>query len=105
MVEKLITEVLFEDDCAIMVRKENHKQTLVKHFVKASRFFGLTINLEKIEVLAQADTIHPHPYTTTDATRFNCVESFRYLGNTISANESVDSAVSSRIRKASYLED
>ena len=48
---KLILEALFADDCALMAHDENHLQMILNHFAKASKMFGLTISLIKIEVL------------------------------------------------------
>ena len=99
---KLILEALFADDCALMAHDENHLQTIVNHFAKASKMFGLTISLGKTEVLVQAaNTDRPQPKITIDGEQLKCVENFRYLGSTISADGSLDKEIESRISKAS----
>ena len=81
---KLILEALFADDCALMAHDENHLQTIVNHFAKASKMFGLTISLGKTEVLVQAaNTDRPQPKITIDGEQLKCVENFRYLGKAL----------------------
>ena len=50
---RLITEALFNDDCALMAHQENHLQTIVNRFAKASKVFCLMMSLRKMEVLLQ----------------------------------------------------
>ena len=101
--EKLILEALFADDCALMAHKENHLQVIVDRFADAARLFDLTISLGKTEVLVQPEpnTIRPQPAVTIDEVQLKCVDSFKYLGSTISADESLDKEITSRIQKAS----
>ena len=102
-VERLILEALFADDCALLAHKENHLQTIVNRFAEASKLFGLTISLGKTEVMVQAapNTTKPQPAITIDGVQLKCVESFKYLGSTISADGSLDKEITSRIQKAS----
>jgi hypothetical protein len=101
--EKLILEALFADDCALMAHKENHLQVIVDRFAEASRLFGLTISLGKTEVMVQAapNTTKPPPVITINGTTLKCVESFKYLGSTISSDGSLDKEITARIQKAS----
>ena len=101
--EKLIIETIFADDCALMAYRENHLQTIDDHFAEASRLFGLIINLGKTEVLAQAvpNTTRPQANITIEGIQLKCVESFKYLRSTISADGSPESKISYRIHKAS----
>ena len=84
-------------------QRENHPQTIVDRFAEASRLFGLTITLGKMKVLDQAapNTIRAQPHITIEAVQLKCVESFKYLGSTISSNGLLDREISSRIHKAS----
>ena len=50
-IEELITELLFADDCALLVHTEGALQQIVNRFSDAAKNFGLTISLEKTEVL------------------------------------------------------
>ena len=101
--EKLILEALFADDCALMAHKENHLQVIVDRFADAARLFGLTISLGKTEVLVQPapNTTRPQPVITIDEVQLKCVDSFKYLGSTISADGSLDKEITSRSQKAS----
>ncbi|KAK4323900.1 hypothetical protein Pmani_005428 [Petrolisthes manimaculis] len=64
-VERLVTEALFADDCALMAHTEADLQLIVNKFAEASRLFGLTISLGKTEVLYQPSPASPehHPPT------------------------------------------
>ena len=52
-IEKLITEPLFADDCALLADTEEVLQHIVNRFSDAAKNFGLTISLKKTEVLYQ----------------------------------------------------
>ena len=101
--EKLILEALFADDCALIAHSETHLQVIVDRFADAARLFGLTISLGKTEVLFQPapKTTRSLPVITIEGTQLKCVESFKYLGSTISADGSLDKEITSRIQKAS----
>ena len=49
--EELITEPLFADGCAIFTHIEEAVQYIFNRFSDAAKNFGLTISLEKTEVL------------------------------------------------------
>lgn len=101
--ERLIREALFADDCALMAHHENHLQTIVDRFSTASKLFGLTISLSKTEVLFQpapGSTVN-QPCITIDGTQLANVNTFKYLGSTISCDGSLDQEINARIQKAS----
>ena len=102
--ERLITEALFADDCALMAHQENHLQTIVDKFSEASKMFGLTISLGKTEVLLQPapDSDPQPPCITINGTQLKNVDSFKYLGSTISSDSTLDKEIAARIQKASY---
>ena len=50
-IEELITDLLFADDCALLTHTEKALQHIVNHFSDTAKNFGLTIGLEKTEVL------------------------------------------------------
>ena len=52
------TQVLFTDDCALVAHIEQDLQWMLDCSSKASKLFGLTISLGKMEVLHQ-----PAPYS------------------------------------------
>ena len=43
-IEKLITELLFADNCALLAHTEEALQHIVNHFSDAAENFGLTIS-------------------------------------------------------------
>lgn len=69
--EKLIHETLFVYDWALMAQKENHLQTIIGRFGKASQLFEHAINLRKTKVQAQVTqnknkpTNHHHQWQHT----------------------------------------
>ncbi|XP_056681282.1 uncharacterized protein LOC130458733 [Monodelphis domestica] len=101
--ERLILEALFADDCALMAHQENHLQTIVDRFSTATKLFGLTISLGKIEVLFQPAPGRPtnQPCITVDGTQLSNVNTFKYLGSTIANDGSLDHEINARIQKAS----
>ena len=52
-IEKLIIELLFADDCALLAHTEETLQHIVNRFSHAAANFGLTISLKKTDVLYQ----------------------------------------------------
>ena len=52
-IEKLITELLFADDCTLLAHMEEALQHVINCFSDAANNFGLTISLKKSEVLYQ----------------------------------------------------
>ena len=50
-VKKIVLDALFADDCALIAHTDSDLQIIVNKFAEASRLFGLTISLGKIEVL------------------------------------------------------
>ncbi|KAM9318546.1 LOW QUALITY PROTEIN: latent-transforming growth factor beta-binding protein 4 [Pholidichthys leucotaenia] len=107
VLERLIAEALFADDCALMAHEENHLQTIVNRFSIASKMFGLTISLGKTEVLFQPalNSVCQEPNITIDGTQLKSVDTFKYLGTTISNDASLDKEVAARIQKASQATD
>ena len=103
-VERLVTEALFADDCALMVHTEVDLQLIVSKFAEASQLFGLTISLGKTEVLYQpspASTVNDPPTILIGDTALKTVEHFKYLGSVVSSDCSLDREISTRINKAS----
>ena len=96
--EVLIRELLFADDAALASHSEAGLQRLVDKLSHACKEFGLTISLKKTNILAQ-DALTP-PVITIDNTELEVVDSFTYLGSTVSNKASLDVEISSRIAKA-----
>ena len=103
-VERLVTEALFADDCALMAHTEVDLQLIVSKFAEASQLFGFTISLGKTDVLYQpspASTVHDPPTILIGDTDLKTVEHFKYLGSVISSDCSLDREISTRINKTS----
>ena len=96
--ERLIQDLLFADDAALVAHTELALQRLTTCFADASRLFGLEVSLKKTEVMAQGTdsppSIHIGDYP------LNLVSQFKYLGSTISSNLSLEPEISARIAKA-----
>ena len=102
-IEELITELLFADDCALLVHTEDVLQNIVNHFSNAAKNFGLTISLNKTEVLYQPPprVAYSPPYITIDGTNLNGLEHFTDLGSVISNDARVSKDLDNRLSKAS----
>ena len=97
--EVLIREMLFADDAALVAHSEEALQRLITRFADACREFGLTISLKKTEIMGQ--DVSTTPKITIGDHTLEVVESFTYLGSTISNNLSLDTELNTRIGKAS----
>ena len=101
---RLLIEALFTDDCALMAQNEHHLQVVVDKFSEAANKFGLRISLSKTEAFFQTApaTSPQQPCITIDGTQLKNVESFKYLGSTISSDGTLDREITARIQKANY---
>ena len=103
VIEKLITELLFADDCALLAHTEEALQHIVDRFSDAAKNFGLTISLKKTEVLYQPAPREAYspPHISIDGSNLNAVENFTYLGSVISIGATVSKDLDNRLSKAS----
>ena len=99
----LVRDLLYADDCAIVAHSAEELQALTDSLSQATKRFGLTISIKKTEVLFQPSkrSLAPVPQIKIDGKVLNNVESFTYLGSSLSSNNSLDKEISSRIAKAS----
>jgi hypothetical protein len=99
----LLRDFLFADDCALAAHSLDHIQVITNRFAAACHRFGLTISLKKTEVLFQPRPGGPHipPVVTIDGSELKAVNTFCYLGSTLSENAMIDDEITSRIGKAS----
>nr|KAG5703610.1 hypothetical protein BaRGS_000995 [Batillaria attramentaria] len=86
---------------AVTSHTEAGLQELVSRLSNACKEFGLTISLKKTNILAQ-DTDSP-PDISIDNTHLEVVDSFTYLGSTISSSLTLDTEISTRIGKAAAV--
>ena len=98
----LIRELLYADDCAIVAHSEHDLQQLADFLSIATKRFGLTISIKKTEVLFQParGSTASAPKIKIDGKILNCVDSFTYLGSSLSSCNSLDKEISTRIAKA-----
>ena len=86
-----------------MAHKPGDLQAMLNSFSDASKQFGLSISLEKTEVLFQRapNSVAPQPAIFIDDVELKVVNSFKYLGSMISVDGSLDKEIAYRISKAS----
>ncbi|TWW56000.1 hypothetical protein D4764_09G0010500 [Takifugu flavidus] len=94
----VIRHMLFADDAAVVAHSQDHLQTLMDHFSQACQDFSLVISLNKTKTMGQG-TINPPSITINNYT-LEAVNTFTYLGSTITDNLSLDVELSRRIGKA-----
>ena len=101
--ETVIRDLLFADDCALNANQEHEMQQEMNSFSSACDNFGLTISTKKTEVLYQPEPGHPYqePNIAVKGQKLQAVESFTYLGSTLSRAATIDTEINNRIAKAS----
>ena len=83
---------------AIVTHTKEDLQSLGDRFAKSCKEFGLTISINKTNVMVQgADP----PDITINGNHLDIVDQFTYLGSTITNDFSLDADISKRIGKAS----
>eukprot|EP00745_Piridium_sociabile_P017961 TRINITY_DN26814_c0_g1_i11.p1 TRINITY_DN26814_c0_g1~~TRINITY_DN26814_c0_g1_i11.p1 ORF type:complete len:515 (+),score=121.07 TRINITY_DN26814_c0_g1_i11:351-1895(+) len=93
-----IRDMLFADDAALATHTESELQRLMDRFSKACEEFGLTVSLQKTNVMVQ--NAEPPSVTINDHT-LEVVSQFTYLGSIITDNLSLDAELNKRIGRAS----
>ena len=100
--EKLISELLFADDAALVAHTEAALQRVTSCFAEACQLFGLEVSLKKTEVLHQPapKEVYRQPSIHIDRTELNVVNQFTYLGCVISSDAKIDKEIDNRLAKA-----
>ncbi|KAL8609001.1 hypothetical protein ACOMHN_059932 [Nucella lapillus] len=82
---------------------EDDLQRLADSLSAAAKHFGLTINIKKTEVMFQPSkgSTANSPEIKIDGKVLNNIDSFTYLGSSLSFSNSLDKEISNRIAKAS----
>ncbi|BHF72906.1 hypothetical protein SprV_0401597700 [Sparganum proliferum] len=100
-----VHELLFSDDCALNTTSEEEMQRSMDLFSAACKNSGLVINTQKTVVTHQrppnSATPPNAPQISVNGTQLQVVESFPYLGSTLTRNTKIDDEVANRISKAS----
>ena len=102
---KIVREMLFADDSALVAHSEEDIQHLVDRFAGAATQFSLKINIKKTECLYQPPKFHsaaiqPAVISINSEPLTSC-KHFTYLGSTASENARIDQEIASRMGKAS----
>nr|VZI35414.1 unnamed protein product [Spirometra erinaceieuropaei] len=102
-----VHKLFFADDCALNTTSEKDMQRSMDLFSVACENFGLVINTQNTVVMHQPPTTPATPpkapQITINGTQPQLVETFPYLGNTLSSNAKIDDEVARRISKASQV--
>ena len=101
--QALIRELLYADDADFVAYTHEDMQNFMDRFSEASTAFGLTISLKKTKVMCTPAPGKPYtePNIVVNGTRLGVVDTFVYLGSTISRDGTLDAEIYSRIQKAS----
>ena len=99
----LIRECLLADDAALTSHSEGGLQQLVTCFSHACKEFGLTISLKKTNVMAQGAETPPN--IVIDGYPLEVVESFTYLGSTISSSLTIDNMIARAVTVMAQLKE
>ena len=99
---QLVRDLLYADDCDLVTHTEADMQHLMDCISKSCKAFGLTISIEKTEVMFQPVPGNPYaePSILVDGKRLKVVESFEYLGSKLNNSCTLDNEITSRIQKA-----
>ena len=91
----LVRDLLFADDAAVVAHSEQDLQGQMDKISTACKEFGLTISIKKTEVMVQGTESTPEIKLNDHV--LNVVESFTYLGSTISNDLSYNKELNRRI--------
>ena len=112
---RIIWDLLFADDAALVATSFEEAQQLLDRFSVACKAFGLTISIKKTEVIhqppptpkqirgiKQKPPVHTFPETPlrVEGHALNYVKFFTYLGSKINSSGSLDDGIIHRMAKA-----
>nr|VZI50902.1 unnamed protein product [Spirometra erinaceieuropaei] len=94
-----VHELLFAIDCALNTVSEGGMQRNMDPFAADFNNFGLVINTEKTMFMHQPppDAAFNTPHINVDGAQLQVVDTFTYLGSTLTCNTKVDDEVARRI--------
>ncbi len=103
VLEELIQELLYADDCALEAHTLHDIQALTDSFANSASRFGLTINIQKTEVMFQPapGKAYSDPQVNINGVSLKPVSQFCYLGSTLSNDAQLDKEITNRVSKAS----
>ena len=99
----LIRELLYADDADFIAHSEQDMQLIMDCFSSACKAFGLTISIKKTKVMftPPPGTEYYEPSIYVEGVRLDVVNTFPYLGSTMSRDGALDAEIHFRIGKAS----
>ena len=98
--KSLMQALMYADDCALVSHSTSDCQHLLDSFKRATDIFGLTISVQKTEVLYQSLSSPTNPAIQLGNNDLKVSESFTYLGSVISNTATLDKEITTRIQKA-----
>ena len=103
VMEALIRDLLFADDCGLFTHTVGDMQILMNSFADACSRFGLTISIKKTQVMYIPPRGLPYiaPVVTVGNETLEAVGQFTYLGSTVSSDCNLDAEITNRVSKAS----
>ena len=93
--KSLFRDLLYADDCAIVAHSEDDLQRITNSLSVATKRFGLTISIKKTEVMfqpAKGSTANM-PEIKIDGKVLNNVDSFTYLGSSLSSSNNLNASL------------
>lgn len=98
-----ILELQYADDCALVAHTPYALQAALTAIESAYRKMGLSINVQKTEVLCQWGVAAPRvlPIFYISGNELSNVHNFKYLGSILSENCNLDEEIENRLRQAS----
>ena len=105
MRETVLRDFLFANDCAVNFSHEQEMREGIDSFSSACNNFGLTISTKKTEVMFQPapGNQYHEPHRSVNGQTLLVLETFTYLGSTLSRNAKIDAEINIRISNEQYL--
>ena len=99
----LIRELLYADDADFVAHSEEEMQFIMDRFSASCTAFGLTISIKKTKVMftPPPGTAYIEPSIFVNGFKLEAVNTFVYLGSTMSRDGTLDAEITHRIEKAS----
>ena len=99
MKETVLRDFLFADDCVLNANDEQEMQAEMDGFSAACNNFGLTISTKKTKVMFQPAPGNQYhkPQIIVKGQTLQAVETFTYLGSTLSRTATIDAEINNRI--------
>ena len=100
--ETVLRDFLFADDCALNASDVHEMQVEMDSLSAACNNFSLTISTKKTQVMFQPapGNQYHEPKISVNGQTLQAVETFTYLGSTLSRTTTIDAEINNRISKA-----